>query len=42
MSTWSGIIQGGESSKAGERPVVDGGDLISVQGPVKARYEQAM
>ena len=41
MPTWSGIIQGVESGKAGERPVVDDGDLVAVQEPVKARYEQA-
>ena len=40
MPTWSGIIQGGEKSKAGERPAVDGSDLVAIQIPVKARYEQ--
>ena len=40
MPTWSGIIQGLESGKAGERPIVDDGDLVAVQPPVKARYEQ--
>ena len=41
MPTWSGIIQGLESGKAGERPIVDDGDLVGVQVPVKARYERA-
>ena len=41
MQTWSGIIQGDESSKAGERPVVDDGDLVVVQPSVKTRYERA-
>ena len=40
MPTWSGIIQSLETGKAGERPVVDGGDLVVVQVPVKARYKQ--
>ena len=40
MPTWSGIIQGLESGKAVERPVVDG-DLVVEQGPVKARHKQA-
>ena len=40
MPTWSGIIQGLESGKAVERPIVDGGDQVVVQQPVKARYEQ--
>ena len=42
MPTWSGIIQAGESSKIGERPAVYGSDLVAVQAPVKARYEQAL
>ena len=41
MPKWSGIIQVLESGKAGERPIVDGGYLIVVQVPVKARYELA-
>ena len=41
MPTWSGIIQERESSKAGERPIVDDDDLVVAQNPVKARYEQA-
>ena len=41
MPTWSGIIQGLESGKAGERPIVDDDDLVVVQVPVKTRYEQA-
>ena len=41
MPTCSGIIQKSESVKAGERPVVDGSDLVVVQVPVKARYELA-
>ena len=41
MQTWSGIIQGPESSKSSERPVVDDGDLVVVQVPVETRYEQA-
>ena len=41
MPTWSGIIQLMEKGKAGERPVVDGSDLVVVQVPVKARYELA-
>ena len=41
MPTWSGIIQLKETGKAGERPVVDGSDLVAGQGPVKARYELA-
>ena len=41
MPTWSGIIQVGESGKAGERPVADGNDLVAGQVPVKARYELA-
>ena len=39
MPTWSGIIQVRESGKAGKRLVVDGGDLVARQKPVKARYE---
>ena len=39
MPIWSGIIQDLESGKAGERPVVDSGDLVPVQVPVKTRYE---
>ena len=39
MPTWSGSIQVEKSGKAGERPVADGGDLVVVQVPVKARYE---
>ena len=39
MPTCSGIIQALESDKVGERPVVDEGDLIVVQVPVKARDE---
>ena len=38
---WSGIIQDEEGGKAGERPVVDGSDLVAVQVPKKARYELA-
>ena len=34
MPTWSGIIQGSESDKASERPVVDDGDAVAVQVPV--------
>ena len=41
MPTWSGIIQDLESGKASERPIVDDGDVVVVQPPVKARYEQA-
>ena len=41
MPTWSGIIQDLESGKGGERPVVDGGDVVEVQVPAKARYELA-
>ena len=41
MPTWSGIIQGLESSKSSERPVVDDGDPVVAQVPVEARYEQA-
>ena len=41
MQTWSGIIQDLESIKASEQPVVDDGDLIGVQVPVKGRYELA-
>ena len=41
MRTWSGIIQGPESGKAGERPVVDDGDQVAGQEPVKAQYELA-
>ena len=41
MLTWSGIIQVLESGKAAERPVVDDGDLVVLQLPMKARYEQA-
>ena len=40
MPTWSGNIQVLESGKAGERPIVDDGDLVGVQEPVKAQYEQ--
>ena len=40
MPTWSGIIQLGESGKAVERPVVDDGDLVVEQGPVKAQHKQ--
>ena len=40
-ATWSRIIQGDESGKAGERPVVDDGDLVVLQMPVKARYKLA-
>ena len=39
MPTWSGIIQDLESSKAGTGDGGDGGDLVVVQPPVKARYE---
>ena len=42
MQTLSGIIQILESGEAGERPVVDGSDLVAVQVPVKARYELAL
>ena len=41
MPTWSGIIQVLESGKASERPVVDDGDEVDVQAPVKGRYELA-
>ena len=41
MLAWYGIIQGLESDKASERPVVDGGDPVAYQVPMKARYEQA-
>ena len=41
MQMWFGIIQGSESGKASERPVVDGGDLVVAQVPVQAWYEQA-
>ena len=41
MPTWSGIIQFLEGGKAGERPAVNDGDLVVLQVPVKARYEQA-
>ena len=41
MPTWSGNIQGMESGKAGERPIVDDSDVVVVHVPVKARYEQA-
>ena len=41
MLTWSGIIQVHESGKAGEHPIVDGGDLVAGQVPVKAWYELA-
>ena len=40
MPTWFGIIQGLESGKAAERLVVDNGDLVVAQAPVKAKYEQ--
>ena len=41
MPTWSRIIQGIKSVKAGEHPAVDGRELVVAQEPVKARYEQA-
>ena len=41
MPTWSGIIQGLESGKAVERRVVDDGDQVVEQVPVKARHKQA-
>ena len=37
--TWSGIIQLRESDKASEHPIVDDGDLVSGQVPVKRWYE---
>ena len=37
MQTWSRIIQVRESSKVSERPVVDDGDPVEVQVPVKER-----
>ena len=40
MPTWSGIIQVFESSKAVEHPVVDDGDFVVAQDPVKARHKQ--
>ena len=40
LQTWSGIIQDRESSKASENPVVDDGDLVAVQVPVKGWYKQ--
>ena len=39
MPTWSGIIQDLEISKASERPVIDDGDPVVAQEPVKGRYE---
>ena len=42
MPTWSGIIQDLKRGKVGgERPVVDDGDVVVDQEPVKAWYEQA-
>ena len=41
METWPGIIQFRESGKAGERPVVDDGDQVDAQEPVKGRYKLA-
>ena len=43
MPTWSRIIQGIKSGKAGEHTpvVVDGSDLVVLQVPVKVRYEKA-
>ena len=41
MPTWSGIIQSPESNKTSERSVVDDGDVVAVQKPVKGRYELA-
>ena len=41
MPTWSGIIQLLESGKDAERPVGDDADVVAVQEPVKAQYEQA-
>ena len=41
VCTKDGIIQFSESGKADERPIVDGGDQVGVQKPVKARHEQS-
>ena len=40
MPTWYGIIQNLESGKASEQPVVDDGDLVAVQVPVKGWYKK--
>ena len=41
MLTWSGFIQDREIVKATECPIVDDGDLVVVQVPVKRRDELA-
>ena len=42
MPAWSGIIQISESGEAGERPVVDGSDLVAVQvqGPESSKTSE--